>query len=170
LIYRNTGTFTETGIIMLGVPFSAIGAVWLLYALDYNMSIAVWVGLIALIGIDAEMAIFMLLYLKLAWEKRVREGTMNTMADLDEAIHEGTSKRLRPKLMTVLTTFLALLPILLAPATEAGADVMKRMAAPMVGGIFSSFVLELLVYPAIFAIWKGRSLTRGAAEPPSRSS
>jgi len=160
LVFKNTGSFTETSIIFLGIPFSAIGAIWLLYLLDYNMSVAVWVGLIALVGIDAEMAIFMLLYLKLAYEKRVEEGTMNTFDDLKEAIHEGAVKRIRPKMMTVMTTFLALTPILLAPVSQAGADVMKRMAAPMVGGIFSSFLLELLVYPAIFAIWKGRSLPR----------
>ena len=160
LVFKNTGTLTETSIILLGIPFSAIGAVWLLYLLGYNMSIAVWVGLIALVGIDAEMAIFMLLYLNIAHDRRVKEGTMNSFEDLKEAIQEGAVKRIRPKMMTVMTTFLALMPILLAPVSQAGADVMKRMAAPMVGGIFSSFLLELLVYPAIFAIWKGRNLTK----------
>lgn len=155
LIYKNTGSLTETSIIFLGIPFSAIGAVWLLYLLDYNMSIAVWVGLIALIGIDAEMAIFMLLYLKIAYQKQVDAGQMNNFDDLKAAIHYGAVKRIRPKMMTVMTTFFALIPILLASSSEAGADVMKRMAAPMVGGIFSSFLLELLVYPAIFAVWKG---------------
>ena len=156
LIFKNTGSLAETSIIFLGIPFSAIGAVWLLYLLDYNMSIAVWVGLIALIGIDAEMAIFMLLYLKIAYKKQVDEGKMNNFDDLALAIHHGAVKRIRPKMMTVMTTFLALVPILFAPSSDAGADVMKRMAAPMIGGIFSSFLLELLVYPAIFAIWKGR--------------
>ena len=160
LIFKNTGSLTETSIIFLGIPFSAIGAVWLLYLLDYNMSIAVWVGLIALIGIDAEMAIFMLLYLKLAYQRQVDDGQMNSFEDLTTAIHHGAVKRIRPKMMTVMTTFFALVPILLASSSEAGADVMKRMAAPMVGGIFSSFLLELLVYPAIFAVWKGRQFTK----------
>ncbi|MEZ4744057.1 MAG: CusA/CzcA family heavy metal efflux RND transporter [Bdellovibrionota bacterium] len=160
LVFKNTGTFTETLIIALGIPFSAIGAIWLLYLLGYNMSVAVWVGLIALVGIDAEMAVFMLLYLNMAYNKRKKEGGMNTFDDLREAIRDGAVKRLRPKMMTVLTTFFALVPILLMPISEAGADVMKRMAAPMIGGIFSSFLLELLVYPAIFAVWKGRKLNR----------
>ena len=106
----------------------------------------------------------MLLYLNLSYDRRVKEGRMNTFDDLKEAIHEGAVKRIRPKMMTVMTTFLALMPILLAPVSQAGADVMKRMAAPMVGGIFSSFLLELLVYPAIFAIWKGRKLARTKTE------
>jgi len=156
LIFKNTGSLTETSIIFLGIPFSAIGAIWLLFILNYNMSIAVWVGLIALIGIDAEMAIFMLLYLKIAYQKKVDAGEMNNFDDLKSAIHQGAVKRIRPKMMTVMTTFFALVPILLTSSSEAGADVMKRMAAPMVGGIFSSFLLELLVYPAIFAVWKGR--------------
>lgn len=158
LVFKNTGTLTETMIIALGIPFSAIGAIWLLYILGFNMSVAVWVGLIALVGIDAEMAVFMLLYLNLAYNKRQEEGRMNTFEDLKEAIREGAVKRLRPKMMTVLTTFFALTPILIMPVSEAGADVMKRMAAPMIGGIFSSFLLELLVYPAIFAVWKGKNL------------
>jgi copper/silver efflux system protein len=163
LVFKNTGNVIETMIITLGIPFSAIGAVWLLYLLGFNMSVAVWVGLIALVGIDAEMAVFMLLYLNLAYKKRREEGKMNSFEDLKAAIHEGAVKRLRPKMMTVLTTFFALMPILLMPVSEAGADVMKRMAAPMVGGIFSSFLLELLVYPAIFAIWKGREFRTGKA-------
>jgi Cu(I)/Ag(I) efflux system membrane protein CusA/SilA len=158
LIYMNTGSAMKTAIVLLAIPFSAVGAIWLLYALDYNMSIAVWVGLIALLGVDAETAIYMLLYLDLAYEERVKEGRMQTFEDLRQAIHEGAVRRIRPKLMTVLTTFIALLPIMVASSADAGADVMKRMAAPMVGGIFTSFLLELLVYPAIFAIWKSRSL------------
>lgn len=158
LIYLNTKSAMKTSIVLLAIPFSAIGAVWLLYILGYNISIAVWVGLIALLGIDAEMAIYMLLYLDLAYEKRKKEGKLNSFADLKEAIHFGAVKRIRPKMMTVLTTFMALLPIMLASSASSGADVMKRMAAPMVGGILTSFLLELLVYPAIFAIWKERSL------------
>ncbi len=160
LIYINTGSAVKTSIVLLAIPFSAIGAVWLLYLLDYNMSIAVWVGLIALLGVDAETAIYMLLYLDLAYERRKKAGEMNSFLDLKEAIHIGAVKRIRPKMMTVLTTFMALLPILWASSADSGADVMKRMAAPMIGGIFTSFLLELLVYPAIFALWKERSLSR----------
>ncbi|MEZ4750406.1 MAG: CusA/CzcA family heavy metal efflux RND transporter [Bdellovibrionota bacterium] len=166
LIYFNTKSAIETSIILLAIPFSAIGAVWLLYILGYNMSIAVWVGLIALLGVDAETAIFMLLYLTLSYDRHVKNGQMNSMQDLKEAIYEGAVKRIRPKMMTVMTTFVALLPILFAHSSQSGADVMKRMAAPMIGGIFSSFLLELLVYPAIFAVWKElevkKRLERGA--------
>ena len=158
LIFLNTGSAMKTSIVLLAIPFSAIGAVWLLYILGYNMSIAVWVGLIALLGVDAETAIYMLLYLDLAYEKRKKDGKLNSYSDLKEAIHYGAVKRIRPKMMTVLTTFMALLPIMMASTASSGADVMKRMAAPMVGGIFTSFLLELLVYPAIFALWKERSL------------
>jgi len=163
LIYLNTKSWIKSAIVLLAVPFSAIGAFGLLYALnffgfDYNMSIAVWVGIIALLGVDAETAIYMLLYLDLAYLKRKNAGELNTFADLKVAIHEGAVKRIRPKMMTVMTTFLALLPIMWASTGSAGADVMKRMAAPMIGGIFTSFLLELLVYPAVFAIWKEREL------------
>ncbi len=158
LIYINTGSAMKTSIVLLAIPFSAIGAIWLLYILDYNMSIAVWVGLIALVGVDAETAIFMLLYLDLAYNKKKAAGEMNQFSDLKEAIHTGAVKRIRPKMMTVLSTFIALLPILWASTADSGADVMKRMAAPMVGGIFTSFLLELLVYPAIFALWREREL------------
>ncbi|MCY4524330.1 MAG: efflux RND transporter permease subunit, partial [Halobacteriovoraceae bacterium] len=146
--------------VLLSIPFSAIGAVWLLYILGYNMSIAVWVGMIALLGIDAEMAIYMLLYLDLAYEKKKAAGAMNSFSNLKDAIHIGAVKRIRPKMMTVLTTFMALMPILLASSANSGADVMKRMAAPMVGGILTSFLLELLVYPAIFAIWKEHEMKK----------
>ena len=141
---------------MLAVPFSLIGAVWLLFLLDYNMSVAVWVGLIALAGLDAETGVVMLLYLTLAHKRWDSEGRLKDTADLREAIVDGAAKRIRPKLMTVLTTMIALLPILWSAGT--GADVMKRIAAPMVGGLVTSFFLELTVYPAIFAVWKGREL------------
>jgi len=154
LLYANTRSFAKTAIILLAVPFSAVGAIWLLYLLGYNMSIAVWVGLIALLGVDAETGIFMLLYLDLAYEKAVARGQMTRFAELKAAIHEGAVKRVRPKLMTVATLILALLPILWTSGARAGADVMKRIAAPMLGGIISSFGMELLVYPAIFALWK----------------
>jgi Cu(I)/Ag(I) efflux system membrane protein CusA/SilA len=154
LIHMNTGSWIKTGIVLLAVPFSAIGAFWLLWGLDYNMSIAVWVGLLALLGIDAEMGIFMLLYLDIAYDNAKKEGKMKSFSDLKEAIHEGAVKRVRPKVMTVTTTFIALMPIMLADPSKTGVDVMKRIAAPMFGGIISSFLLELLVYPAVFAIWK----------------
>jgi Cu(I)/Ag(I) efflux system membrane protein CusA/SilA len=158
LLYLNTRSFIETGIVLLAVPFSLIGAVWLLYLLDYHLSVAVWVGLIALAGLDAETGVVMLLYLTLAHKRRKESGRLNDEADLREAIVEGAAGRVRPKLMTVLTTMIALLPVLWG--TGAGADVMKRIAAPMVGGLVSSFLLELTVYPAIFAMWKRRSLAR----------
>ena len=152
LLYMNTKSFTKTMIVTLAVPFSAVGAVWFLYMLGYNMSIAVWVGLIALLGIDAETGVFMLLYLDLAYEKAKREGRLRSIHELRQAILEGAVKRLRPKFMTVATMFLGLVPIMWSTGT--GADVMKRIAAPMIGGVFTSFILELLVYPAIYEIWK----------------
>ena len=156
LLLANTRSLTESLIVLLAVPFSLVGAVWLLYALDYHLSVAVWVGLLALAGLDAETGVVMLLYLKLSYAARLAEGRMHTDADLSEAIVDGAARRLRPKLMTVLTTFLGLLPAMLA--SGAGAEVTRRIAAPMVGGLATSFVLELLVYPVLFAAWKGRRL------------
>ncbi len=158
LLYLNTRSLIKASIILLAVPFSAIGAIWLLYLLGYNMSIAVWVGLIALLGVDAETGVFMLLYLDLAYEERREKGLMHSMADLKEAIIEGAVKRVRPKVMTVATTFIALVPIMWSTGT--GADVMRRIAAPVVGGILTSFLMELLVYPAIYEIWRGVSIRR----------
>ena len=152
LLYTNTRSFVKTLIILLAVPFSAIGAFWLLYMLGYNMSIGVWVGLIALLGVDAETGVFMLLYLDLAYEQAKKEGRLRNLTDLQEAIRYGAIKRLRPKFMTVATMFLGLVPIMWS--TGAGADVMKRIAAPMIGGILTSFLLELLVYPVIYQLWK----------------
>jgi Cu(I)/Ag(I) efflux system membrane protein CusA/SilA len=156
LIFMNTKSFPKTAIVLLAVPFSAVGAIWLLYALGYNMSIAVWVGLIALLGLDAETGIFMLLYLDLAHDERVAAGTLNTREDLDEAILHGAVQRVRPKVMTVACAFFGLVPIMWS--TGAGADVMKRIAAPMIGGLFTSFLMELLVYPAIYLLWRERQL------------
>jgi Cu(I)/Ag(I) efflux system membrane protein CusA/SilA len=152
LLYFNTGSIVKTFIILLAVPFSAIGAIWLLYLLGYNMSIAVWVGLIALLGVDAETAVFMLLYLDLAYHDAQKKGQMRNWDDLREAIVQGAVKRLRPKIMTVACMLFALLPILWSVGS--GSDVMKRIAAPLVGGILISFLMELVVYPPIFAIWK----------------
>ena len=165
LLYLNTRSLIETGIVLLAVPFSLIGAIWLLYLLDYNMSVAVWVGLIALAGLDAETGVVMLLYLTLAHKRRVEQGRLETHHDLEDAIVEGAAQRIRPKLMTVLTTMIALVPVLWSTGT--GADVMKRIAAPMVGGLVTSFLLELTVYPALFAIWKRRGLRETAAAPPA---
>jgi Cu(I)/Ag(I) efflux system membrane protein CusA/SilA len=156
LLFFHTGSVVETGIVLLAVPFSLIGAVWLLWILDYNMSVAVWVGLIALAGLDAETGLVMLLYLKLAHTSALERGRLRNWADLREVIVEGAARRVRPKLMTVTTTMLALLPIMWSTGT--GADVMKRIAAPMVGGLVTSFLLELTIYPAIFSIWRGRRL------------
>jgi Cu(I)/Ag(I) efflux system membrane protein CusA/SilA len=152
LLYLNTKSVVKTGIVLLAVPFSAVGAIWYLYLLGYNMSVAVWVGLIALLGIDAETGVFMLLYLDLAYEKAALEGRLRTLADLQATIVDGAAKRLRPKIMTMATMFIGLIPIMWA--TGSGSDVWKRIAAPMVGGIFTSSVLELVVHPAIYEIWK----------------
>jgi Cu(I)/Ag(I) efflux system membrane protein CusA/SilA len=152
LLYLNTGSLVKTAIVALAVPFSAIGAVWYLYLLGYNMSIAVWVGLIALLGVDAETGVFMLLYLDLAYERARQNGRLRSLFDLHEAIVQGAAKRLRPKFMTMTTTFIGFIPIMWATGT--GSDVWKRIAAPMVGGIVTSFLLELVVYPAIYEIWK----------------
>lgn len=160
LLFANTKSWIKTSIILLAVPFSAIGAIWFLYLLDYNMSIAVWVGLIALLGVDAETGIFMLLYLDLAYNKAKKNGEIRNFSDIQKAIHFGAVKRVRPKVMTVGTLIFALLPIMWASTANAGADVMKRIAAPMLGGVLSSFIMELVVYPSIFAIWKSIELKK----------
>jgi Cu(I)/Ag(I) efflux system membrane protein CusA/SilA len=152
LLYMNTRSLAKTSIILLAVPFSAVGAIWLLYLLGYNMSIGVWVGLIALMGVDAETGVFMLLYLDLAYDEAKRAGRLASLGELQTAVLHGAVKRIRPKFMTVATMFMGLVPIMWSAGT--GADVMKRIAAPMIGGIFTSFILELVVYPAIYEIWK----------------
>jgi Cu(I)/Ag(I) efflux system membrane protein CusA/SilA len=152
LLYLTTRSVAKTLIVLVAVPFSAVGAVWFLYLLGYNMSVAVWVGLIALMGVDAETGMFMLLYLDLAYHDMEAKGRMRGWDDLTDAVMHGAVKRLRPKVMTVGVMFMGLVPIMWS--TGSGADVMKRIAAPMIGGIFTSFVLELAVYPAIYALWK----------------
>ncbi|MGE5232847.1 MAG: efflux RND transporter permease subunit [Acidobacteriota bacterium] len=156
LLYANTRSATKATIVMLAVPFSAIGAIWLFWLLHYNVSIAAWVGMIALLGLDAETGVFMLLFLDLSWDEARRRGLLRDEHDVDEAIVHGAVKRARPKMMTVAAAFMGLLPILWS--TSAGADVMKRIAAPMIGGLVTSFLLELLVYPAIYKLWRGRQL------------
>ncbi len=164
LLYANTRSSVKAMVVMLAVPFSAVGAIWLFYILGYNVSIAAWVGMIALLGLDAETGVFMLLFLDLAYDEAKREGRLRTVADLDEAIVHGAVKRARPKMMTVAAAFMGLLPILWS--TSAGADVMKRIAAPMIGGLVTSFLLELLVYPAVYKLWKRRTEMRGADAAP----
>jgi Cu(I)/Ag(I) efflux system membrane protein CusA/SilA len=156
LIYLNTQSIAKTLIILLAFPFSLVGSFWLLYLLNYNLSVAVVVGLIALAGLDAETGIVMFLYLDLAYEKWKREGRLKTREDLREAIMYGAVKRIRPKIMTVGTTFFGLLPILFSTGT--GTDVMKRIAAPMVGGLITSTLLELLIYPAIYMLLKKKEV------------
>jgi len=163
LLYFNTRSVTEAAIVMLAVPFSLVGAVWILWILGYNLSVAVWVGMIALAGLDAETGVVMLLYLKLAHQEREAQGLLRDRADLTEAIVEGAAHRIRPKMMTVCAILFGLIPIMLGEGS--GADVMKRIAAPMVGGVLTSFVLELAVYPAIFAWWKGRHLQKCDESP-----
>lgn len=161
LLFANTRSVFKSFVVMLAVPFSAVGAIWLFHLLGYNVSIAAWVGMIALMGLDAETGIFMLLFLDLSHDQAKREGRLKTLADLDEAILHGAVKRARPKMMTVMAAFMGLLPIMWS--TSAGADVMKRIAAPMIGGLATSFVLELLVYPAIYKLWKKRELRSNTA-------
>jgi Cu(I)/Ag(I) efflux system membrane protein CusA/SilA len=152
LLYMNTKSAVKASIVLLAVPFSAVGAVWFLWALDYNISIAVWVGMIALMGLDAETGVFMLLFLDLSHDEYKRKGILNTRADLEEAIVHGAVKRVRPKAMTVFAAMLGLLPIMWS--TGIGADLMKRIAAPMIGGLVTSFAMELLVYPAVYLLWR----------------
>jgi Cu(I)/Ag(I) efflux system membrane protein CusA/SilA len=148
---------------LLAVPFSLVGAVWFLWVLGYHSSIAVWVGLIALAGLDAETGVVMLLYLDLAYEKSKKEGRMTDHSQLAEAVHHGAVQRIRPKMMTVMTTLLALVPIMWATGT--GSDVMRRIAAPMVGGIVTSFLGELIVYPAIYFLWRSAKLRKSDLFP-----
>jgi len=160
LLYLNTKSIVKVGMVLLAIPFAGVGAIWFLWALDYNMSIAVWVGLIALAGVAAETGVIMLLYLDLAFEEAKRKNLLRNLDDLKEAIVQGAVKRIRPKVMAVATTIIALLPIMLAGFHEAGADVMKRIAAPMVGGVFTSFVMQLLIYPPIYAYWKSYTMNQ----------
>jgi Cu(I)/Ag(I) efflux system membrane protein CusA/SilA len=154
LLYLNTKHVVKAAIVLLAVPFSLIGAIWMLYFLGYNISIAVWVGMIALMGLDAETGVFMLLFLDLSYHEWLSEGRLKTYADLKEAVIHGAVKRVRPKIMTVMAMFMGLIPIMWSMGT--GADVMKRIAAPMIGGVFTSFMLELLVYPVLYITWKWR--------------
>ncbi len=159
LLYANTRSFFKSTVVILAVPFSAIGAIWLFYILGYNVSIAAWVGMIALLGLDAETGVFMLLFLDLSYEDYKRRGILKNIKDLDEAIVHGAVKRIRPKMMTVAAAFMGLLPIMFS--TSAGADMMKRIAAPMIGGLITSFLLELLIYPPIYKLWRKKEVQNG---------
>src|SRR5438034_7551692 len=164
LIYMNTRSLVKTAIVLLAVPFSLVGAFWLLYFLGYNLSAAVWVGIIALAGLDAETGVVMLLYLDHAWDKFRTAGRMNSMADLQAAVLEGAVQRIRPKIMTICAILFGLLPIMWSPTHQSGADVMKRIAAPMIGGVITSGILELLLYPAIYVIWRRRHLPKATRD------
>jgi len=168
LLYLNTRSTFKTLLVLLAVPFSLVGAIWLLYLLGFHISVAVWVGMIALMGLDAETGVFMLLYLDLAHDEARRRNRLNNMAELREAVIHGAVKRIRPKMMTVTTAVAGLMPIMWSIGT--GADMMKRVAAPMVGGLFTSFALELLVYPAIYLLWKKRDLPPAAVAGPLEDS
>jgi copper/silver efflux system protein len=159
LLYMNTRSAFKAAVVMLAVPFSVVGAVWLMYILDYNVSIAAWVGMIALMGLDAETGVFMLLFLDLSYDQAKRENRLGSLAELKDAIIHGAVKRVRPKMMTVTAAMMGLMPIMWSLGT--GADVMKRVAGPMVGGLATSFTMELLVYPAIYLLWKKRGLPAG---------
>jgi Cu(I)/Ag(I) efflux system membrane protein CusA/SilA len=161
LLYMNTKSTVKTLIVMLAVPFSGVGAVWMLWALGYNVSIAVWVGLIALMGLDAETGVFMLLFLDLSFDEYRARGELRSKEDLVEAIIHGAVKRVRPKAMTVFAAMIGLLPIMWSTGT--GADLMKRIAAPMIGGLATSFLMELLVYPAVYLLWRKKQLAPAAA-------
>ncbi len=158
LLYFNTKSFVKTGIILLALPFSMVGAIWFLYFAGYNMSVAVWVGIIALLGVSAETGVIMLLYLDIAYDNWKKRGDLKSFKDLKNAIFEGAVKRIRPKMMTVTVLFFGLLPILIGHG--AGADVMKRIAAPMIGGIFTSLIMELTIFPAVFYIIKMREMKK----------
>ena len=152
----------KTAIIFIALPLSLVGCFWFLWVLDYNMSVAVWVGIIALAGISAEIGVVMLLYLDLAYDLWVKNSRMLNRGDLVQAIHHGAVKRIRPKIMTICVIIAGLIPIMWSHG--AGADVMKRIAAPMVGGVITSGVMELLVFPVIYFIWRQRGLDK-SAEP-----
>ncbi len=170
MLFMHRGSLIETLVVMVSVPFSLVGAVWLLWLLDYNLSVAVWVGMIAVAGLAVELGLLMMVYLDIAYRDRVAEQRLSTRADLNAVIQSGASQRIRPMLMTGLALFMGLIPIMWS--TGSGADVMQRIAAPMVGGVISALVMVLIVFPAVFAIWRGRGLAkqrnvRNGHQPPA---
>jgi Cu(I)/Ag(I) efflux system membrane protein CusA/SilA len=158
LLYMNTQNTFKTVLVMLAVPFSLVGAVWFMWLLGYNMSVASWVGMIALMGLDAETGVFMLMFLDLSYNESVRSGHMRSLSDLKEAVVHGAVKRLRPKMMTVMCAFIGLMPIMWSTGT--GSDMIKRVTAPLAGGLATSFLMELFVYPAIYLLWKWKNEVR----------
>jgi Cu(I)/Ag(I) efflux system membrane protein CusA/SilA len=165
LLYMNFQSVAKSFIVLLSVPFAIVGAVWLLYLLGYNLSVAVWVGIIALAGVAAETGVVMIVYLDEVYERRLREGSMSTLQDLYEAIIEGAAHRVRPKMMTVTAIIAGLLPIMWSHGS--GADLMKRIAAPMIGGMITSTVLTLAVIPAIYALWRGWGMAGLSVKDPN---
>ncbi|MDD5245624.1 MAG: efflux RND transporter permease subunit, partial [Syntrophorhabdaceae bacterium] len=158
IIYFSTRSFVKSAIVLLAVPFSLVGSFWFLYLLGYNISTAVWVGIIALAGLDAETGVVMLLYLDLSYNQYKKEGRLKSISDLQDAVMHGAVKRLRPKLMTVATD-LGLIFVMFD--TGIGSEVMKRIAAPLIGGLATSVILELTIYPAIYMMWRKKQLTKG---------
>ncbi len=158
LLYFNTKSFINTGIIVLALPFSMVGATWFLYLAGYHLSVAVWVGIIALLGVSAEMGVVMLLYLEIAYENMKKEGLLTSLEKLKEAIFQGAVRRIRPVVMTVSVLLLGLLPILIGHGS--GSDVMKRIAAPMFGGIITALIIQLAFYPAIFYVIKKKQVLK----------
>ena len=158
IIYMNTKSMVKTGIIFVALPLSLVGCFWYIYLLGYDMSVAVWIGIIALAGISAETGVVMLLYLDLAFELWSKNGRMVNLGDLTQSIHYGAVKRIRPKIMTICVIIAGLVPIMWSHG--AGADVMKRIAAPMVGGVVTSGLMELLVFPVLYFMWRGLKLER----------
>jgi Cu(I)/Ag(I) efflux system membrane protein CusA/SilA len=156
LLYFNFRSVGETLIVMLSLPFALVGGIWFLWLLGYNWSVAVAIGFIALAGVAAETGVVMLIYLDHAWNARKAEGRTPRLRDLYDAVMEGAVERVRPKMMTVTAIMAGLLPILWGHG--AGASVMKRIAAPMVGGMISSTVLTLVVIPAVYSLWKEREV------------
>jgi Cu(I)/Ag(I) efflux system membrane protein CusA/SilA len=168
IIHLNTKSWIKTAIVLLAVPFSLVGAFWMIHLFGYNLSVAVWVGIIALAGLDAETGVVMLLYLDLAYADWKKQGRLNSTSDLRDAIYHGAVKRVRPKAMTAAVIIAGLMPILWSHG--AGADVMKRIATPMIGGVVTSTIMELLVYPAIFYFWRQRGLPKAPNELPLSAS
>jgi Cu(I)/Ag(I) efflux system membrane protein CusA/SilA len=167
IIFLNTRSVIETAIVMLAVPFSLVGAFAAVHWLGYNMSVAVWVGIIALAGLDAETGVVMLLYLNIAYEQWMKKAQMRNVTDLRDAIYHGAVKRVRPKAMTACVIVAGLMPIMWSHG--AGADVMKRIATPMVGGVITSTVMELAVYPAIYYLWRSRRLKNNDIRPAAET-
>jgi Cu(I)/Ag(I) efflux system membrane protein CusA/SilA len=165
LLYWNFGSVTESALVMLSLPFALVGGVWFMWLLGYNTSVATAVGFIALAGVAAETGVVMLIYLDQAYEERRGRNMLRGRSDVDAAVELGAVERVRPKMMTVMAIMAGLVPILWGHG--AGSDVMKRIAAPMVGGMVTSTLLTLVVIPAIYSLWRERQLRRRELQPVS---